>query len=123
VVDKISFLKPNNLYRSIFPGYDIVVPQKNIGGYISKLKKIFPREIRNIQAIFNHMHRIFNEVKAINISKELKKSPNLIMETKISLADMLGYYSDNVKLKAIIAQYWMYCGLPLANFLPFIFHI
>ncbi|MDD5680151.1 MAG: NAD(P)/FAD-dependent oxidoreductase [Candidatus Omnitrophica bacterium] len=118
IINSIKFLKNKNLYRSIFPKHDFVVQQENIKGYINRLIKYFPEESAGIKELFNNMYSIFMEVEKINKLKILMKSPQLLNASKMSLKEMLDSYLDNEELKAIVSQYWMYCGLPPSRLSP-----
>lgn len=112
VITNIKFLKPKNLYRAIFPEHDFSVAQMNLTGYLNMLIKFFPRETAGIKKLFLHMHNIFIGVKQLNQLRTLGKDSCISELAKASLEDLLDKYVSNAKLKAIISQYWMYCGLP-----------
>ena len=118
IINNIKFLKNKHLYRSIFPKHDFAVSQEDIKGYVKRLMRYFPEESSGIRELFKNMHDIFLEITKINRLKILKKSPNLLNASKISLKDMLDNCLDNEELKAIISQYWMYCGLPPSKLSP-----
>jgi len=118
VLNNIRFLQPKYLYRAIFPKHDFVVPQENIGSYIRTLMRFFPKESDGIKSVFRHMYEIHLEAERINRRKQLKKSPNLITSTNRSLKNMLDEYLISDELKAVISQYWLYCGLPPSKLSP-----
>lgn len=117
-IDKrIKFLKPTHLYRSIFPDFDIKVPQCNPDAFIDILGSFFPTEKSKIKELFNLMYRIFNRIHNTD-------------DDKISPADFTDYVNKtcqevfdsffiNEKLSAIIAQLWPFIGVPPQQ-LPFI---
>ena len=46
---KVKFLKPAHLYRSIFPDFDVRVPQCNSEAYINILGNLFSKEKNRIK--------------------------------------------------------------------------
>jgi phytoene dehydrogenase-like protein len=109
---KIKFIKHKNMLRVLFPDYDITFPQEDIDKYIEILIGHFPKESFGIKNLFKKMCSIFLEIENINKNKRLMKSPNLTEFLRLSLKEMLDVYLDDEKLKAIISQHWVYCGLP-----------
>jgi len=124
VLDKNKFINPNYLYRTIFPDYDFKVPQQNILEYKASLIKLFPDETQGIKNIFYIMKEIFLEMNRFHDffeDKMIFKSPVALKYYKSSCKDLLDEYIKNIKLKAIIAQYWIYRGLPPSKLSAIIF--
>lgn len=114
VADKIAFLRHRYLYRAVFPRHNIIVPQGNAALYADVLSQHFPDEASGIKDALGAMREIFVEVERINKAKSLLKSPNLVKFANATLKDLLDLYIRNEELKAIMAQYWVYCGIPPA---------
>ena len=111
ILDDIKFLSPKYLYRSVFPDFDLRIPQANIEKYKELLIEHFPQDHKGIVNLFEEMTLIYKNVK------------NYISGTKSSAAQLLPYLKNNYetvlsshisdkKLKAIISQLWIYLGLP-----------
>lgn len=121
ILDKIELLKPKYLFRSIYPDFDINVPQTNLKEYIDLLGSLFPQEYSNIVHLFKEMTDIFGEAKELLytyfpynlelIMVPLKYHAILKYFTK-TYQQMLGRYIKDERLKAIISQLWPYFGLP-----------
>lgn len=107
----VKIIKPRHLYRSIFPDYDIRVPQANINKYKTLLFSIFPEEKNNIINIFDTFKSIYLEMKRFYKERTLAKSPFILKYGRRSLKELLDGFTKNEKLQAIISQYWMYRGL------------
>ncbi|MDD3905363.1 MAG: NAD(P)/FAD-dependent oxidoreductase [Candidatus Omnitrophica bacterium] len=103
---------PKELYRSIFPDYDITIPQKDLAKYKKMLFSFFPREKENIESLFSVMESLYMEMRRFYLGEAPKKSPFILRYYKRSLRDLLDEFIKDDKLKAIISQYWMYRGLP-----------
>ena len=111
-LDAIKIVRPNHLYRTIFPNYDITVPQTDIGKYKKMLFKFFPEEKINIEKLIETFRLIYLEMKRFYKEKKLRKSPYILKYGRRSLQELLNGFTVNKNLQAIISQYWMYRGLP-----------
>lgn len=118
VVNQLKFIQPPNLYRAVYPDYDIVFPQENMSRCINIIESHFPQEKEGIKGLFAEIDKIHAEVEKINRQKRLLRSPSVVKATEISLQSLLDKYIINPKLKCIIAQYWVYCGLPPSKLSP-----
>lgn len=112
----IKIVSPQNLYRAILPDYDIKIPQFNLKSYKKLLCSMFPKERNGIDKLFSAMKTIFMEMHRFHTVKTLKKSPFLMRYAKRSLKDLLDEFLVDEKIKTIIAQYWMFRGLPPSKF-------
>jgi len=115
VTGKVEFKKLPNVYRSVFPDFEITLPvgRENIEGV---LLDNFPRESEGIAKIFN---RMFGTYETINRFR--RGDPALTQEELQE--NLLGYmgktwgeilYNDvkDPRVRAIISQLWIYLGLP-----------
>jgi prolycopene isomerase len=118
---KIQFLKPEYLYRSIFPDFDLRVPQNDPEKFIKILLEYFPSEKEGLHKLFNKMSSIFHDANRFFNSKTPWifeklifpiKYRNLFFHTNKTYEFMLNKYLKDKKIKAIISQLWMYLGLP-----------
>ncbi|MCF7908531.1 MAG: NAD(P)/FAD-dependent oxidoreductase [Candidatus Omnitrophica bacterium] len=115
--NKVTFLKPEYLYRSVFPDYDIRVPQCDPKAYINILAKYFPKDKPKLEELFSLMYRIFCRIQDIE-------------GDKISPAELTGYigkthqdvldeFKISNQLAALISQVWPFIGTPPSQ-LPFL---
>jgi len=65
----VKFVPHHNLYRAIFPDYDIRVPQKDLSGYIKILVGHFPEEKEGIEAIFNDMKGVARDINKLTSAR------------------------------------------------------
>lgn len=117
----VSIIQPDYLYRTIFPEYDIRIPQKNINSYKELLFSLFPKEEKSVESLFSTMKSIYQEISRFHGEGMIKKSPYLLKYGKRSLEDLMGEFIKDAKLKAIISQYWIYRGLPPSKLAATIF--
>ena len=110
IKNKILLLRPEYLYRSLFPGIDIRVPQCNQKGYMEELTKYFPEEKSNIERLFNEISELFLRLE--NMGGSTISTSKLISYLDMTTKDVLDAFLVNEKLKAVIAQLWPYYGLP-----------
>ena len=120
VIDKLEFIEPENLYRAIYPDFEITVPQNDLKAYLKKLSSYFPEERTGIENLFKDMGKIFkDENKFLNsdvpFNIELPffplKYPSLFHYRNKTFKQMLDKFLSSQKLKAIISQLWGYYGL------------
>lgn len=108
----LEMIKPAHLYRAVYPGHDINVPQSDPVAYKNILVSSFPKESDGIDRLLMVFKMIHKEMSSIYKGGSLKKCPYILQYYKRSLQYLLNEYIHDEKLKAIIAQYWMYRGLP-----------
>jgi phytoene dehydrogenase-like protein len=118
-IKDIEYVPHPNLYRLIFPDYDIRVPQKDLQGYINTLVKLFPEEREGIEGIFEDMKGVAGDISKysaaggkINMSTFAQDYPYLSKSFAKTWGSMLDARIKNIKLKAIISALWGYFGLP-----------
>jgi all-trans-retinol 13,14-reductase len=125
-IKDVEFEPHPNLYRAIFPDYDIRVPQKNVKAYISQLVELFPEEKTGIEGIFEDMEGITNDIDkfssaggAINMNNFSSDFPYLSKSFNHSWGDLVNEQLISPKLKAIISSLWVYYGLPPSKLSPY----
>ncbi|MCM8792768.1 MAG: NAD(P)/FAD-dependent oxidoreductase, partial [Candidatus Omnitrophica bacterium] len=114
--EKIEFIRSPYLYRSIFPDFDIRLPQCNPEAYIELLAKFFPSEIDKVKELFKLMYRIFCRI--YEVSGDRISPGDFTKYIGLTYQDVLNEFSLNDKLVAIISQVWPFNGLPPKQ-LPF----
>jgi phytoene dehydrogenase-like protein len=125
-IKDVEFEPHPNLYRIIFPDYDIKVPQKNIQEYINKLVEFFPEEKEGVAGIFNDMEGITTDIGKfsraagqINMNTFPTEFPFLFKTFNRSWGDIVDSRLKNPKLKAIVSSLWVYYGLPPSKLSPY----
>jgi len=125
-IKDVEFEPHPNLYRVIFPDYDIRVPQKNISTYINHLVELFPEEKTGIEGIFEDMEGITKDIGKfssaggkINMSTFPAEFPYLFKSFNRSWGALVDARLVNSKLKAIISSLWVYYGLPPSKLSPY----
>lgn len=104
VVNKCNFIRPRNLYRSVWPDYDIKIPQKGVKSYIKYLSGYFPKEKNNIK-------NLFETISKISISPGLgaggeKSVSELLCYFDMVFTDIADQYLSDYRIKALIPQVW-----------------
>lgn len=109
---RIEFLEPKYLFRSIFPGIDIKVPQNNLEYYINNLAKYFPTEKNNLERLFAFTKKLYNRIADIGTGSD-KISPAEFTDcVNKTYQEILEQFLEDKKLMAIISQLWSYYGSP-----------
>ena len=125
-IEEVEFEPHPNLYRMIFPDYDIRVPQKNIKAYINNLIELFPEEKTGIEGIFEDMEGITNDIRKysvaggkIDMNTFAKDFPYLVKGFNRTWGSLVDARIKNPKLKAIVSSLWGYYGLPPSKLSPY----
>lgn len=120
ILNDIELVKPQYLYRSIFPDFDYRVPQCNLDKYINDLGGFFPTEKRNLERFFKKAADLSCKIRAFFDYKESSFSGSLFRNLKSfellfyqnkTLKQMLDDFFRDQRLKAILSQLWPYYGL------------
>lgn len=118
-ITEVEFVPHPNLYRVIYPDYDIRVPQKNLDGYITILTGYFPDEKEGITALFEDMKGVAGDISKISAARgnvDMSKFPidfpYLFKSYTKTWGEMMDARIKNPKLKAVISTLWGYYGLP-----------
>ncbi|KPL03855.1 MAG: hypothetical protein AMJ90_02785, partial [candidate division Zixibacteria bacterium SM23_73_2] len=125
-IKDVEFVPHHNLYRAIFPDYDIRVPQKDLQGYIEILVGYFPEEQEGIVDLFEEMKGIAGDIKKlsdargqVDMNKFPVEFPHLFGCYTKTWGDLVDARIKNPKLKAIISSLWGYYGLPPSKLASF----
>ncbi len=130
VLEKIRLIKPNYLYRSIFPDFDLRIPQNNLPLYLNILKNNFPAEAKNIDKLFNELSKLYIDILNflfidtpfwLDMVSFPLKYPKLFLYVNKPFQNTLDKFLKDSRLKAIISQLWGYYGLPPAHLSPIYF--
>ncbi len=125
-IETVEFDPHPNLYRMLFPDYDIKVPQKNLTGYINQLIELFPHEKDGINGIFEDMGGLANDINKfssaggkINMNSFPVDFPYLFKCFNRSWGDIVDARIKDNKLKAVVSSLWGYYGLPPSKLSPY----
>jgi all-trans-retinol 13,14-reductase len=125
-ITDIEFLPHPNLYRAIFPDYDIRVPQRNVKAFVNLLAGYFPDEREGIERLFGDMSGVAGDIaKFTNASGKVDLSrfpadfPDLYKSISRTWGQMVSARIANPKLQAIVSSLWGYYGLPPSKLASF----
>jgi phytoene dehydrogenase-like protein len=118
-ITDVEFLPHPCLYRVLFPGHDIRVPQRDLKGYINLLARYFPDEREGIEEIFGDMQgsasdigRLMASRATVDMSRLPSDFPHLFRCSSKTWGQMVSDRVRAPKLRAIISSLWWYYGLP-----------
>ncbi len=118
-IKDVEFVPHPYLYRAIFPGYDIRVPQKSPAKYAAILAGLFPEEKAGIQGLLDDMYGLNQDISRysesggkVDMAEFAKSFPNLIKFAGKTWGWMQDARLRDPKLKAIMSGLWGYFGLP-----------
>ena len=125
-IKDVNFEPHPSLYRAIYPGYDITVPQKNPGKFIAKLIELFPEEKDGIYGIFEDMKGVNTDINKysslhgnIDMNNFQNEFPYLFKSFNKTWGDLVNSRIHEPKLKAIVSSLWIYYGLPPSKLSPY----
>lgn len=118
-ITEVEFVPHPSLYRAIFPDHDIRVPNRNLPGYIDQLTKAFPDEKEGINALFDEMRllteelsRLMSSAGNVDMSRFPIDFPHVVRFFGSTWGQIVDEKIKNAKLKGIISALWAYYGLP-----------
>lgn len=125
-ITDVKFVPHPNLYRVIYPDYDITVPQKDLKAYVSKLVSLFPEEKEGIEGLISDMQEMFAEIQRLSNARGQTDMEHFAVNYPMmsryynkTWKDMLDARLKNEKLRAIISAQWAYYGLPPSKLVSF----
>lgn len=125
-ISDIEFVPHRDLFRVIYPGHDIRVPQRNIPEFTAILIKHFPEEKNGIKGLFEDMKGLSENISKLSRLKDQPDMstfpvdfPYLIRSMGKTWGDMVNARITNPKLRAIVSSQWGYYGLPPSKLSPF----
>jgi all-trans-retinol 13,14-reductase len=129
VDDKIELIPIPELYRSIFPGVDFVMPGGRDAA-IEALCEAWPEECPGIIAFHEEMRAVAEQTSGLadmqrrsSLSKILIpfQAPAVVRNLRGTTGELLDRYFQDERLKAVVAQLWVYYGPPPDELWPIIF--
>lgn len=114
IIDRVEFVKLENIYRSVFPDLDITVPagRENAEGV---LVDTFPHEAEGIRRFLDRMNATNRALSMLQrgappSQKEIQE--DLLAYKDKTLADVLNKDVKDPKARAVLSQLMGYFGLP-----------
>ncbi|MFC3150119.1 phytoene desaturase family protein [Litoribrevibacter euphylliae] len=126
IMDRLEVVQEHSLYRIVMPGeFDVTLPA-SVKGLIEVLSDQFPAEADNIarymklcETLCLEAFMMMPRVMKANDESMLKAScPNYVKYGLKSTKEVLDEFFESEQLKAIIAAYWCYIGMPTKD-IPF----
>ena len=65
----VEFVPHPNLYRAIFPDYDLRIPQKDVAGYEKLIAGYFPEESEGIHNLIEDMSGLSNDIRKFSAAQ------------------------------------------------------
>ena len=125
-IKEVEFVPHPNLYRVIFPDYDITVPQKDLQAYVKNITGLFPEEKEGIEGLFSDMKGLAGDIQRLSDARgqmDMQRFavdfPFLAKLYNRTWKDMLDARLKNEKLRAIVSAQWAYYGLPPSKLVSF----
>lgn len=125
-ITDVEFVSHPNLYRAIFPDYDIRVPQRDLAGYTAELRRLFPEEKAGIDGLFADCQAMMREIgKLSRMTQEFDEVlfplefPVLARYGQGTWGAMVDAHLRDPRLKAIVSAQWAYYGLPPSRLASF----
>ncbi len=118
-ITEVEFVPHSCLYRAIYPGHDIRVPQKDVAAYGAMLTNLFPAEAQGIQALFDDMKGLGDDISRysraggkLDMNRFPLDYPYLFNNFTKTWGQMVDARIKDPKLSAIVSSLWEYYGLP-----------
>ena len=118
-IQDIRFVPHPNLYRVIYPDYDLRVPAKDVPAYIKTLTGLFPEEKEGIAGLFDDMKGLLADINKysraggqVDMSRFPIEFPFLFKSFNKTWGGLVDARLKNPKLKTIVSSLWGYYGLP-----------
>lgn len=113
LTDRLEFVTPPDVYRSVFPGLDLSLP---VGAepFIETLVETFPRERDGITRFFGRLADLVREVKLYKASTgrpDPRKLTTLLRFMPATFSQVLNRDVSDPMARAVIGQIWGYFGL------------
>ena len=118
-IKDVEFVPHPTLYRANFPQHDLRVPNRNLPAYLEMLKKDFPNEAAGIDALFEDMKGVTEEIGRlsasqgrVDMSRFPMEFPHVVRFSSATWGQIVDAHIKDAKLKGIVSAQWAYYGLP-----------
>jgi len=122
VIDKLDFVRMDNLYRVVIPGSLDISLKADRTKAVKALKKQFPKEASSIDGFFNLVYEYCIQWINTMIMRDPKASkdkyPFYFKYTLKTTQEVFDEFFQDPQLQTVIGIYWSYLGLPPSK-LPF----
>jgi len=113
IQDKVELVKPPELFRTITPDYDLILPQDDPEGILRILSEKFPHETQGIRNFINQLKGLLQEwVKPFDMENISSTHPIVWKLSKLNTAQAFDQHFKDPKLKAIFSIFGSGFGLP-----------
>lgn len=118
VTDKVDFFILPNLYRSVFPDLDVILPAGD-QEFRDKLSDIFPHQIDGINRFLRRIFdlgrdysKIVRKGGRISPIKVPFQHPHFFRYLPTTWEQVLDHDISDPRLRGVLSQYWGYVGMP-----------
>jgi all-trans-retinol 13,14-reductase len=125
-ITDVEFVPHPNLYRAIYPDYDIRVPQRDVGGYVKILSNLFPDEQPGIEGLIDDMKGVSDDIQKLirarghfDMNQFPVEFPHLFQCYDKTWGQMVDARIKSPKLRTIVSALWGYYGLPPSKLASF----
>lgn len=116
VLDRLSFVRMDNLYRLVVPGDLDITLKADRGAATAALKARFPGEADAVERFFDLVYAFCTEMVGAFFFKDpeasREKYPTFCRYALMPAQQVLDAHFTDPLLKAAVAIYWSYMGLP-----------
>lgn len=118
VAEKVEFIRVENMYRSVFPDFEITVPP-GFEAYEAKLIETFPKEADGIHKFLKRLWDFAAEFTKVAQLKQqpsplqlMLRYPKVFRYMPVTFSQVLDRDVKDPYARAVISQYWGYFGMP-----------
>ena len=118
VMDELSFVSPDYLFRAVYPDHDLKIPHSDTGAYVRTFAEAFPAEHHGLRAMVAEIVAVYAEYDRLqrNHFKDIYTNVNqyrsLIKYSKWTQQRFLDQFLKDERLKTLVASQWGYLGMP-----------
>ena len=118
-ITEVEFVEHPTLFRSIYPGHDIRVQQRDPEAFVATLGDLFPGERPGIDGLFEDMAGLSADIQRfvraggqVDMSRFPVDFPHLARLYDKTWGQMVEARLADPRLRAIVSAQWGYYGLP-----------
>ena len=129
-ITSVEFVEHPTLFRVMFPGHDIRVPQRDPQAFLKMLQDLFPGEKEGIAGLFEDMNGLWRDVGRlqaaqgkVDLSRFPVDFPLLFKFNNKTWGEMVDGRLTDARAKAAVSAQWWYYGLPPSKLASFYYAI